>query len=376
MKDRNDFTSAEALALLYILDLQQPAKAQPLLSAVKSTAFKTHLPLTVKLSDELSADETLSLGEWYRTVGANQSEPTKSTAYHHAAACFKQYRSHVSANGIGKAKAITFYDEVTAYLDRTGSKPRAPVASRPKQVRGVSIKGALVAYSFDKNTIRRKGNVTYVVDLSGNNLHGTLFGGTPTSGRANEALSFDGQDDFIDCEPLFAELAKNHSALSITVWVKANSDKRDGYVFSVGVANTAAVSVFTSNGQVRYAMGTDFGGADMVSKKRIDDDWHHVVCSWDGKTQRIHIDGELDSENSVKPFQLTSNTLGTKYSDSGSYKGRHIPRIGTQAKADRREQRHFQGVIDEFAIFTRALSAAEIKAVYEQGKAGKSLGTR
>lgn len=383
LKDRTDSTTAEALVLLYVIDLEQPAKALPVLSAVKDAAMKQHVPLTAKPSSDLSANETLSLGEWYRSVGSKLSEPAKSIAYHHAASRFQQYLNHPNASSLGKTKATAFAGDVKHHLEKTGYQPGVQASARPGGRGGINstgrltMKGSLVVFSFEKSTIRKKGDVVYLQDLSGNNLHGEIQGAVPVTGQAGDALMFDGKDDQVVIRPLYKALTQGHEALTITVWAKAELPKVYGLVFSIGSQGERGVTISTTTrGQWAGLLPMDLGGRVTYSKSAASTQWQHITLTLGEGKQRLYVNGEVEVENNVPRFALTDKAISYIGKNSKEQAGWDIARIGTQAKKIYRSGRFFKGLIDEFALFTRALSAAEIKAIYEQGKAGKSFGSR
>lgn len=378
LKDRTDSSTAEALVLLYVIDLEQPAKALPVLSAVKDAAMQQHVPLAAKPASELSASETLSLGEWYRSVGLNLSEPAKSIAYHHAASRLQQYLNHPNASSLGKTKATAFAGDVKRHLEKTGYQPRVepgvPAGANPAD--RLRMKDALMVFSFEKSTIRKQGDMVHLQDLSGNNLHGEIRGAVPVTGQAGGAFMFDGKDDQVVIRPLFEALSQGHEELTITVWVKAANPNGGGLVFSIGSQAGGGITFHPEGGKWVGLLPTAKGGKIMYSKTAITTQWQHLALTFGDGKQRLYVNGEVESAKDVPRFALTSKAIKPNTKNSSDDVGWDIARIGTQAKAYRRSKRHFQGLIDEFAIFTRTLSADEIKAVYDQGKAGKSFGSR
>jgi len=54
-----------------------------------------------------------------------------------------------------------------------------------------------------------------VLDASGNNNHGTIYGATWVDGKVGGALSFDGVDDYVDCGNIFTA---NQTELTVEAW--------------------------------------------------------------------------------------------------------------------------------------------------------------
>ena len=79
--------------------------------------------------------------------------------------------------------------------------------------------------------------------------------------------------------------------------------------------------------------------------------WYHVAATYDGTTLKVYVNGTLDN---TKTISLSSF----------SYSMTHIGELYySQSTADR----HFDGDIDEIALFNTALSAAEITKIYNSG---------
>ena len=77
--------------------------------------------------------------------------------------------------------------------------------------------------------------------------------------------------------------------------------------------------------------------------------WHHIMCTWDGTIANIYIDGVNRASCNW------SGTLGTNDVALG---------IGAYSNDGVSWSDYFNGVIDEVAIYNRALSASEFKAYH------------
>jgi hypothetical protein len=88
--------------------------------------------------------------------------------------------------------------------------------------------------------------------------------------------------------------------------------------------------------------------------------WTHVAATYDGSSMRLYINGNLDS---TLPYSggifPGTDDLGIGANVGGMPKGRVAG--------------GFIGMIDEPAIYNRALSVGEIKEIYDSGSAGKCL---
>ena len=90
-----------------------------------------------------------------------------------------------------------------------------------------------------------------------------------------------------------------------------------------------------------------------------DDQWHHVAATYDGTVAKLYIDGELDNE-----IYFNTDYLSTL--DGGNYS----TNIGTANHASE----YFNGIIDDLAIWNRALTEQQIQAQMNAPLLGNELG--
>ena len=86
-------------------------------------------------------------------------------------------------------------------------------------------------------------------------------------------------------------------------------------------------------------------------------EWHHVAATWGETGMKIYLDGVLND---------SSEYTGYGYSSE-------LPFVIGNLKEDFNTGREygFYGMIDEISIYERALTAQEIKSIYDAGSAGK-----
>ena len=99
---------------------------------------------------------------------------------------------------------------------------------------------------------------------------------------------------------------------------------------------------------------TQIGVSNVIGTSTITDtNYHHVAVTKQGGTVTFYIDGVADAPVSYDPvFTFTTGAA-----------------IG--ARGDNNAQNAFFGDIDEFSIYNRSLTAAEIQAIFDAGSAGK-----
>jgi 6-phosphogluconolactonase (cycloisomerase 2 family) len=196
----------------------------------------------------------------------------------------------------------------------------------------------LVGYwKFDENT------GTATADATGNGYGGTLTSGpTWTSGKYSYGVNFDGSDDYVSV----SGLTQPTSAMSFVAWVKANSTPA-AYDSVAGNSDSSwsagSWGLYYESALLKFWI--EHYGNNVAYKTFNDLNWHFVVGTWDGTTVRLYIDA----------------VEGTSDSYSGTMTQRSAFRIGDTVGS---ANRNFPGIIDEVRMYNRALSAAEITALY------------
>ena len=199
------------------------------------------------------------------------------------------------------------------------------------------VEEGLVGYwPFDE------GGGKIVRDASGNGNDGKFVGKVEwVDGVYRSALKFDGESGYV-AVPDDNSLDLT-DALSIMAWFKPSESltrrrmmsKNNSYfvMFDFGDPNAIELLVKPNN--------------DFVESKRKEwkiGEWYHFAGTFDGKTLRVYINGELEGEKEIgQPIAPSDLELWIGADDYG------------------RPTDFFPGVIDEVRIYNRALSADEIK---------------
>lgn len=136
---------------------------------------------------------------------------------------------------------------------------------------------------------------------------------------------------------------------TFSVWLKEPS--KDGVLYEEG-GGTNGYAVTLVKKEVQFA--TRNGGAQTTIKADYpyDGDWHFITTVFDRGTMRLYIDGELMKEKSkVAGIGGHGDDMGIGAANGGS-SGGVTPK--------------FTGIMDEFRITRRALTAEEIKKMYKE----------
>ncbi|MBC7854349.1 MAG: LamG domain-containing protein [Pirellulaceae bacterium] len=208
---------------------------------------------------------------------------------------------------------------------------------------------AVLRFSFDRDTWFHVDGKVFVKDLTKNKRHGEVLDGAACgSGRFGDALHLDGKTGcvFVPSESLDLQ------AFTLSAWI---------YCFeSVPAADDAGViigtdCIFYYPTQRSASMRVEFLGKDRHRGLHQDGGkkwgpglrhWRHMAATWDQKRVRLYADGKLVNETN----DIVDQTQPNKESLA-------IGRWGGRA------ERHFRGMIDEVAVFSRALTESELVQV-------------
>jgi hypothetical protein len=197
------------------------------------------------------------------------------------------------------------------------------------------------------------------VDAAGGNTGVLLNGATFASGKYGQSFSLNGSGAHV-------RIADNPSlhltnALTISAWI--NPTDPGGYSYhivskwDVVFEYQKSYSTWLSGGKFIFtvcANGDEQLGphADLVSVASVaPNQWTHVAATYDGSTMKVYLNGQL---NNQKAFP------------NGIFPGTGDLAIGAIVGGVPAGQNlySFSGRIDEPAIYNRALSAAEIQAIF------------
>lgn len=190
------------------------------------------------------------------------------------------------------------------------------------------------------------------VDRSGHGNHGTNYGATPTAkGRNGFAWEFDGVDDKLDCGN---DASLNlTTSFSISAWINVTTwTTNNGIVTRMTASHVRNWVIYLyDNNEIGVLIGTgaDYDRITSAGNNLDVNQWIHITYTYDG-TSRLYINGAVQANTSTAVLvglQSTPLNIGVKYTSNAS---------------------PFEGLIDEVNLFTIALSASDISALYEAGK--------
>jgi hypothetical protein len=211
--------------------------------------------------------------------------------------------------------------------------------------------GGLVRYwNFNE------GSGTIAYDSSGSGNDGTIHGATwVDNGSCEKALSFDGVDDYVETNPATFQ----SKDITVEAWIYPKSFSGYKTILHKGDrigANNLLFAFDLISNKISFYISSNGNNWDSTVGTTILElnKWYHVVGVYrsSDKFFAVYVNGTEDNTK--------TSTLSSLYHDASKYW------IG--ARYDNRQfrsDRYFNGIIDEVKIYNYALSADEIKTLYE-----------
>lgn len=164
-----------------------------------------------------------------------------------------------------------------------------------------------------------------------------------TDGIFNSSLVFDGASGLF-----YKSEAKDIQEFSITTWVKSHENRLHGRILEKGASNS--FWLYARNGKIAGGFFDGENYQDIYTAEPIGyDSWNMVTVTYDGRYIRLYINGDEES-NMLCSLPVAINeepfAIGTKY------KG---------IKED-----NLVGVIDDLRFYQKALTAEEIKELFDE----------
>ena len=229
-------------------------------------------------------------------------------------------------------------------------------------------KDLVLYFTFDNVKDKR------ILDASGNDLDAEIVANVDfIEGKYGNAVHIAAEPKGNDCVHVHAnDLLKIEDEITMMAWVYHEDwDTVSGQLFDNGShilgeqkksyglglfpdpENPGFLRNFNDPNVVMRLGGISDGRREITWSfwswgRMVDKEWHHIAGTYDGRTKRIYLDGEILSDDKIVDFEF----IGTNDSDL---------RIGC---AENHPQYIFKnGLIDEVGLWRRALAPSEIRAV-------------
>jgi len=339
-----------SLILAYLGEFDNPAEAVKLLSDDLEEKFRTYVPLSARPVAELEEAACLELAYWYAEIAEKASAAGKDVLLGKGKACCQRYLELHTTQDVARLKAAMLLEKIDKAINKGGPLSEWAAMS------------LVLHYAFDKDEGAK------VTDLSGKGNHGAVVGARYTAqGKKGGAYSLSGTNQHITVPN--SNSLEIRDRLTLAAWINLASlgpggyGNEHGYIINKGDDlgwNPAFCLGYGKTGQPLFHVGnaTDpqRGGGKTVggTTKLAPGRWVHLAGVYDGATVKLYVNGRLEGRE--------------KY--SGRLRSDRAPVHlggGKLFGVDWGNQFTVHGVIDEVMIFKCALSAEEIRRIYQQG---------
>ena len=251
----------------------------------------------------------------------------------------------------GKIQNMKFYNGVTS------------VTTNYKPAQALSLSGCKAYYNFEQTS----GSLTNIAttangfdDGLGSSADGTSSGGVTqnaTGKVGSYAWDFDGSDDYVNVSGITLPAYNSTDTFSISAWINmdtlATSPTQFQRLFHWYDGTKQWQLYIFSSGEIGFNNTQANQGVDTSSSVISTGTWYHLVVVKTGNnTYKIYLNGVDQSTTSTGGGDPSPSTqtfrIGASITGSGS-------------------DGHFNGRIDEFSVFTRALTSLEVSALYNSG---------
>jgi len=219
----------------------------------------------------------------------------------------------------------------------------APTAG-PVVLPGTPGIDGIAAYPFDENA------GTVAADVVGGH-DATLVGGASwTAGHSGSALATNGSGQFADTG---AALLNTEGSYSAAAWVRFNS-VGDAFQTAVSQDGGDHSAFYLQYSGADHKLAFSFVGTRALAPSTVEPNrWYHLVGVRDAAagTLKLYVDGQLAATRSVCLGEASS---GHTVIGRGKYGGNPVDFL--------------DGAVDQVHLYDRALTDAEVSALYTSGK--------
>ena len=217
-------------------------------------------------------------------------------------------------------------------------------------------KTAIATYKLDGNGVDISGN--YSGSEGANIVYG--YNGSDTNveytfGKYGQAAVFNGSSSYIDLPRELADVWRAAGAFSTSLWFKRNGNQTDttygGRILHILDDIYIRIDIQTNNTIKALVVTSAPAYPETVSNIIPDGVWQHIVFTGDSNGIKLYLNGALVDSDSWNGTFMTYTNTNYKFNRLG-YSGSGIS--------------YLEGEIDQVRFFTSALSAENVKKLYNE----------
>ena len=215
-------------------------------------------------------------------------------------------------------------------------------------------------WRFNEDTITPK-----EIDISGNDEHLTETSGTIPyiSGKEGNARDFEAGDTeyLTHADGGSTDISGVDQEISICAWINLETKDTTQHIVSKYIWSPSDKQYdlyIDSNNNINFKLSNDgtanylaIGGTALSTST-----WYHICGIYNDIDIRVYVDGNLDSNGADNPKTYSYGIHDSDFKFTiGAYGG------------DGTNLGYMDGIIDEVAIFNRALTSTEVSDIYNNG---------
>ena len=193
-----------------------------------------------------------------------------------------------------------------------------------------------------------------VADVSGHDVNASATAGSPVlvDGVMGKAISFGGKTGGSGYLKAVSNPTRGLKQMSVSLWFLTENPGANYKLASTAIWKGGPGSGWTVGTHYPEIWGNDWKGVrDAGPDERTvpfkPGEWNHLAVVYDGSSVREYVNGQL-----ARTYPTTGEPVG----DGGDFT------VGTWVQGF-----HFDGAMDDFRVYNRALSESEVTALYRQG---------
>lgn len=219
-----------------------------------------------------------------------------------------------------------------------------------------AVENGLVAYwTFDKDTVKIKTEAVDLLSGLAAAVHGDPELAPAGDCKVGECILFDGSvDRFLVEDSNPPKIDRDWEEITLECWVYINAlDDSWNRIISLDdmPTNSAVVSLYYDDDDNQHGFFVRAGGKSTVAAQDnvLEDipieEWLHLTGTYDGDMVHYYVNGKLEKKYAMKGGKIPKGGL----------------LLGIGDRSDGCDCDTIQGYIDEFRIYDRVLSAAEVE---------------
>jgi len=228
--------------------------------------------------------------------------------------------------------------------------------TRPVDAIVGAVEDGLVAYwSFDKHTVKINEHAEDIFAGLVATVKGDPVLASPPDCKVGECVLFDGNVDYLlveDSDP--PKINRDWNEITIECWTYITAlDDSWNRIISLDdmPTNSTVASLYYDDDDNRHGFFIRTGGKETeAAKHTVPEDipieqWIHLAGTYDGETAHYYVNGKLEKTHIVQGGKIPEGGLFLSIGD----------------RSDGCDCDTIQGYVDEFRIYQRALSEAEVE---------------